>query len=194
MRKKINVFVVVVMTTLLSSCGYNAMVGKDEGVKKAWADVETQYQRRNDLIGNLVETVKGYANFEKETLTAVIEARSKASSINLNADEITPEALEKYQEAQSSMSGALQRLMVVVEKYPDLKANANFMALQAELERTENRISVARRDYNAAVADYNTYIRSFPQVIYAGWFKFATKTPFKSEAGAEKAPKVDFSK
>jgi LemA protein len=194
MRKKNNMFFVLAMATLLSSCGYNAMVGKDEGVKKAWADVETQYQRRNDLIGNLVETVKGYANFEKETLTAVIEARSKASSINLNADEITPETLEKYQEAQSSMSGALQRLMVVVERYPDLKANANFMALQAELERTENRISVARRDYNAAVADYNTYIRSFPHVLYASWFKFTIKTPFKSESGAEKAPKVDFSK
>jgi LemA protein len=181
-----------IMAVLLSSCGYNNMVEKDEIITKSWADVETQYQRRADLIPNLVNTVKGYADFEKETLTEVIEARSKATSMNINADEITPENIQKFQAAQSELSGALSRLLVTVERYPDLKANQNFLELQAQLEGTENRISVSRQKFNAAVQDYNSYIRSFPRVLYAGWFDFEKKGYFEAEAGTENAPKVEF--
>jgi LemA protein len=181
-----------IMAVLLSSCGYNNMVEKDEIIAKSWADVETQYQRRADLIPNLVNTVKGYADFEKETLTEVIEARSKATSMNINADEITPENIQKFQAAQSELSGALSRLLVTVERYPDLKANQNFLELQAQLEGTENRISVSRQKFNAAVQDYNSYIRSFPRVLYAGWFDFEKKGYFEAEAGTENAPKVEF--
>lgn len=192
MRKLFQFVGISIVTLFLSSCGYNSMVSLDEGVKKAWGDVEANYQNRNDLIGNLVETVKGYAKFEKETLTQVIEARSKATSINLKAEDVTPETMEKFQQAQAGMSSALSRLLVVSEQYPDLKASAQFMELTQSLERMENKINISRRDYNTAVANYNTYIRSFPQAIYAGWFKFTTKTPFKADAGAEKAPKVQF--
>jgi len=174
------------------SCSYNAIVANDEAVKKAWADVEASYQRRNDLIGNLVETVKGEAKFEKETLTAIIEARSKATSIQLNADDITPENMAKFQAAQAQLSGALSRLLVVSEQYPNLKATQAFSDLMNELERTENRINIARRDYNAAVQTYNTKIRSFPANITANIFKFKHHEPFKADPGAEKAPKVQF--
>ena len=181
-----------IMALVLSSCGYNSMVEKDEAIAQKWADVETQYQRRADLIPNLVNTVKGYADFEQETLTQVIEARSKATSMSINTDEITPENIAKFQAAQSELSGALSRLLVSVERYPELKANQNFLELQSQLEGTENRISVARQKFNASVQDYNSYIRSFPRVIYAGWFNFEKKGYFEAEAGTENAPKVEF--
>lgn len=168
------------------------MVEKDETVTQKWADVQTQYQRRSDLIPNLVSTVKGYADFEQQTLTDVVEARSKATSINVDAGELTPENIAKFQAAQSQLSGALSRLLVTVERYPDLKANTNFLELQAQLEGTENRISVARQKFNEAVQDYNSYIRSFPHVIYAGWFDFEKKGYFEADAGTENAPKVEF--
>lgn len=179
---------------LLPSCSYNSLVGLDEAVNKSWADVEAAYQRRSDLIGNLVETVKGEANFEKETLTAVIEARSKATSIQLNADDITPENMEKFQQAQSQLNGALSRLIAVAESYPNLKATQGFENLMNELERTENRINIARRDYNAAVQTYNTQVRSFPANITSSLFGFKTRTPFKADPGTEKAPKFEFDK
>lgn len=174
------------------SCSYNSIVANDEAVKKSWADVEAAYQRRSDLIGNLVETVKGEAKFEKETLTAVIEARAKATSIQLNADDVTPENMAKFQAAQAQLSGALSRLLVVSEQYPNLKATQAFSDLMNELERTENRINIARRDYNGAVQTYNTQIRSFPANITASMFKFKQHEPFKADPGAEKAPKVQF--
>mgnify|MGYP003692615285 FL=1 len=185
-------FYLGLITVLLSSCGYNGMVDRDETVSKSWADVQTQYQRRSDLIPNLVSTVKGYADFEQKTLTDVIEARSRATSMNINADEITPENIAKFQSAQSQLSGALSRLLVTVERYPDLKANQNFLELQAQLEGTENRISVSRQKFNGSVQDYNSYIRSFPRVIYAGWFDFEKKGYFEADAGTENAPKVEF--
>ncbi len=189
MRKFIIIFLGAIT---LSSCGYNSMVEKDESITKAWANVETQYQRRSDLIPNLVATVKGYADFEQETLTAVIEARSKATSVNIKADELSPDNIAKYQEAQSELSGALSRLLVSVERYPDLKASSQFSQLQAQLEGTENRISVARDKFNATVQDYNTYIRKFPKNIVANMFDFEKKGYFEAEAGSEQAPEVAF--
>jgi LemA protein len=177
---------------LTSSCGYNNMVKYDEAVEGQWAQVQNAYQRRADLIPNLVSTVKGYADFEQETLTQVIEARAKATSVNINADNLTPEKVAQFQKAQEGLSGALSRLLVTVEKYPDLKANQNFLELQAQLEGTENRISVERRKFNDATRQYNTYIRSFPRAIYAGWFGFERKGYFEASPGAENAPKVEF--
>jgi len=186
-------YLIIILAGLtLSSCGYNSMVEKDEGITKAWASVETQYQRRSDLIPNLVNTVKGYADFEQETLTQVVEARSKATGITLQADELTPENIAKYQEAQSQLSGALSRLLVSVERYPDLKASTQFSQLQAQLEGTENRISVSRDKFNEAVRDYNTYIRKFPKNIVAGMFDFDQRGYFESDAGTENAPNVEF--
>lgn len=176
----------------LSSCGYNSMVEKQETVVSQWAQVENVYQRRADLIPNLVNTVKGYADFEKSTLSEVIEARSKASSIQVNAEDLNPESIAKFQAAQSQLSGALSRLLVTVERYPDLKANQNFLELQAQLEGTENRITVERQKFNEVTKDYNTYIKQFPRVIYAGWFDFEKKGYFEAESGAEEAPKVEF--
>ena len=175
-----------------SSCGYNDMVAKDENVEAAWANVQNAYQRRADLIPNLVNTVKGAANFEQETLTRVIEARAKATSMNISADNLTPENIQKFQQAQGELSGALSRLLVTVEQYPQLKANQNFLELQAQLEGTENRISVERRKFNETVQDYNSYIRSFPRNIIAGWFDFEKKGYFEAEAGAQQAPTVEF--
>ena len=193
MNKRFFYLILVFASTfLLQGCSYNSIVSNDEAVKKAWADVEASYQRRGDLIGNLVETVKGEAKFEKETLVAVVDARSKATSIQLKADEITPENMQKFQEAQAQLSGALSRLLAVAEQYPTLKATQAFSDLMNELERTENRINIARRDYNAAVQTYNTQIRSFPANITAGLFKFKQREPFKADPGTEKAPKVQF--
>lgn len=175
-----------------SSCSYNKIVSQDETVKESWANVEAAYQERFDLVGNLVETVKGYADFEKETLMGVIEARSKASSVQLSADEVTPANLQKFEEAQSALSGSLSRLLVTVERYPDLKANLQFQDLMAQLSRLEQKINISRRDYNAAVKQYNTGIRSFPAVITARIFGFESKESFKAAAGAEKAPSVKF--
>jgi LemA protein len=171
----------------------NQMVRFDENVKQKWAQVQNVYQRRFDLIPNLVETVKGYAKHERETLEAVIEARSKVGGVTqLNAKDLTPENLAKFQEAQNGLSGALQRLMVVVEQYPNLKANENFIRLQDELAGTENRIAVERRSYTEAVQQYNQYIRLFPQSILAGMFGFAEKPQFAAADQAQQAPKVQF--
>ncbi|WP_114777526.1 LemA family protein [Botryobacter ruber] len=175
-----------------SSCGYNTMVQKDEAVQGQWANVENVYQRRADLIPNLVNTVKGAANFEKETLEAVMNARSKATSIQLSADDLTPENIARFQQAQNQLSGALSRLMATVEAYPDLKANQNFLELQAQLEGTENRIAVERRKYNELVQDYNTTVRSFPNNLMAGIFGFERKGHFQADPGAERAPTVQF--
>ena len=171
---------------------YNGFVNKEEGVKTAWANVETQYQRRADLIPNLVNTVKGYAAHETQTFTEVTEARAKATSINLSADDLTPEKLAEFQQAQAQVRSALGRLIAVSESYPDLKANQNFLELQAQLEGTENRINVARKNFNDAAQAYNTNIRRFPKNIFAGMFGFDKKAYFEAEEGSEKAPKVEF--
>jgi LemA protein len=178
----------------LSGCGYNTMQKNEEAVKAAWGDVEATYQRRNDLIPNLVEVVKAYAKHERETLTAVTEARAKVSSIQVSKDIINdPKAFSQFQEAQAGMSSALARLMVVVERYPDLKANQNFQDLQHQLEGTENRINVARTRYNKAVEVFNTSIRIFPNSLTNSLLLHLTlKEPFKAEPGAAKAPQVKF--
>lgn len=176
----------------MSSCGYNTMVQKEEQVSGAWSQVENQYQRRADLIPNLVNTVKGAADFEKSTLTQVIEARAKATSIQVDPSELDPNQIQQYQQAQEQLSGALSRLLVTVERYPELKANQNFMELQAQLEGTENRIAVERNRFNETVQDYNAYIRKFPQNLIAGLFDFERKGYFESQAGAEQAPTVEF--
>lgn len=176
----------------MNSCGYNTMVNKEEQVAAAWSQVENQYQRRADLIPNLVNTVKGYADFEQETLTEVIEARAKATSINVNAEELDPQQVQQFQEAQEQLSGALSRLLVTVERYPDLKANQNFLELQAQLEGTENRIATERMRFNEVVREYNSLIRSFPQNLTANMFGFDRKGYFEASAGAETAPTVTF--
>lgn len=171
---------------------YNQFVQSEEQVNGQWAEVETQYQRRADLIPNLVSTVKGYAEFEQETLTGVVEARAKATSMTIDPTNLTPENLAQFQQAQDQLSGALSRLLVTVEKYPDLKANQNFLELQAQLEGTENRIAVARRNFNESVVAYNSSIRTFPNNIFAGWYGFETKGTFQASEGAENAPTVQF--
>ena len=178
----------------LSGCGYNTMQKNEEAVKAAWGDVEAAYQRRNDLIPNLVEVVKAYAKHERETLTAVTEARAKVGSMQIPKNMIDdPKAFAQFQEAQAGMSGALSRLMLVVERYPDLKANQNFQDLQHQLEGTENRINVARSRYNKAVEVFNTSIRVFPNSLTNSLLLHLTlKEPFKAEAGASKAPQVKF--
>lgn len=192
MKNTLKLFLAILLIPILSSCGYNKMVEMQEGVDAQWAQVENVYQRRADLIPNLVATVKGYAAHEKETLESVIEARAKATSVNISADKLSPQGLEQFQAAQSGLSSALSKLMVVVEKYPDLKANENFMQLQAQIEGTENRISVERRSFNEASRKYNTYIRQFPRNFYSGSFGFEQKPYFKAEEGTAKAPKVEF--
>lgn len=171
---------------------YNQFVQTEETINGQWAEVQTQYQRRADLIPNLVNTVKGYAEFEQETLTGVVEARAKATSVQIDASNLTPEKLAQFQQAQDQLSGALSRLLVTIEKYPDLKANQNFLELQAQLEGTENRISVARRNFNESVQAYNSNLRTFPNNIFAGWYNFETKGYFEAAAGAENAPTVQF--
>ena len=171
---------------------YNNMVKMEEGVTSQWAQVENVYQRRADLIPNLVNTVKGYATFEKETLTQVIEARSRATQVTVNPENLTPEALQQFQQAQGGLSSALSRLMVVVERYPELKANQNFLELQAQLEGSENRIAVERNKFNETVQRYNAYIRSFPNNIVASIFNFEKKPYFEADKGAEKVPEVKF--
>lgn len=177
---------------LLSGCGYNRLVDQDENISQQWAQVENAYQRRADLIPNLVNTVKGYAEFEQETLTGVIEARSKATSINVEADNLSPEAIQNFQAAQDQLSSALSRLLVTVERYPDLKANQNFLELQAQLEGTENRIAFERKKFNDAVGEYNRSVRRFPRNIVASLFGFDRKGYFEAESGAEVAPTVEF--
>jgi LemA protein len=182
----------LVLIPFLSSCGYNTMIELREGVDAQWAQVENVYQRRADLIPNLVSTVKGYAAHERETLEGVIEARSKATGINLSADQINENSLKQFQQAQEGLSSALSRLMVVVERYPDLKANESFRDLQAQLEGTENRISVERMRFNEATRSYNTYIAKFPQNFIASMFSFERKPYFEADQGAQQAPQVQF--
>jgi LemA protein len=170
----------------------NTAVEHEANAKTAWSNVESSYQRRSDLIGNLVSTVKGAADFEKSTLTQVIEARAKATSTTIDPTNITPENLEAFQQAQSGLSGALSRLLVSVERYPELKANQNFLDLQNQLEGTENRINVARDRYNKAVNTYDIFTTKFPNKILAGWFGFGEMARYKADPGAEKAPEVDF--
>ena len=172
--------------------GYNGLVKRDENVKNAWNNVNTEYQKRGDLVDNLVNTVKGAANFEKTTLTDVVNARAKATSVNLTADQLTPENMAKFQQAQDQLKGSLSRLLVVAEQYPTLKATDNFKQLQGQLEGIENDIRNSRMNFNNTVNSYNTKLRSFPLNMFGGMFGFKTKEGFKADEGAEKAPKVQF--
>lgn len=193
--RNLTLIIIIGAILLLGGCGcgrYNQMVGQDENVKAKWANVQSDYQRRADLIPNLVNSVKGAANFEQETLTRVIEARAKATSVNVNAEDLTPEKIAQFQQAQAQLSGALSRLLVTVEQYPDLKANQNFLDLQKQLEGTENRIKVSRNDFNTAVQDYNNTVRQFPNNVFAGMFGFKVRQPFTADPGAERAPEVKF--
>lgn len=186
---------VVVLSGLWLAGRYNKMVelrSGENGYEKVWADVQAQYQRRSDLIPNLVATVKGYADFEQKTLTDVVEARAKATQITVDPSQLTPAALEQFQSAQGELSQALGRLMVVAERYPDLKANQNFLELQSQLEGTENRISVARQRFNQAASAYNAYILKFPSNLIAGMFGFDRTTLFQADESAQAAPKVEF--
>ncbi len=193
MKKSVIIILVIVgLLVLWGISGYNGLVTSEEQVQTQWANVETQYQRRGDLIPNLVNTVKGYASHEKETLNEVVNARSKATQITVSPDDLTPENIAEYQKAQGEVSAALGKLLAISESYPDLKANQNFLELQAQLEGTENRISVARRDFNETAKKYNTLIRRFPKNILAGMFGFSKISYFEAEAGSEKAPTVEF--
>lgn len=196
MKKGTIVLVVLVGLLLIGGCQacnlQQNLVTLDEEVKSKWGEVENQYQRRSDLVPNLVATVKGAADFEKSTLTQVIEARAKATSIKVDAENLSPEKLQEFQAAQGQLSQALGRLMVVSERYPELKANQNFLGLQDQLEGTENRITVARRNFNESVKQYNVKVRQFPNNMMAGMLGFQKKGMFEAEAGAEKAPTVEF--
>lgn len=183
---------IIVVIVLWAISGYNSLVNMDEGVTNKWSNVETQYQRRADLIPNLVNTVKGYAKHEQQTLEAVMQARSQATQVKIDPSNCTPEQLAAYQKAQGDVTSALGKLLAITENYPDLKANQNFLELQSQLEGTENRITVARKDFNDAANVYNAAIRRFPKNILAGIFGFEKHAYFEAEAGAEKAPKVEF--
>ena len=184
--------IIVVLCGFYGCNAYNGLVSQDENVSRAWADVETQYQRRSDLIPNLVNTVKGYAAHESQTLQAVVEARTKATQITVDPANLTPEKLAEYQAAQGEVSQALGRLLAITENYPDLKANEQFSELQAQLEGTENRIAESRRLFNEAAQQYNVSVRRFPNNLFANLFGFGVKGNFKADAGAEKAPEVQF--
>ncbi len=174
-------------------CGqYNTLVKYDESVKKAWNNVQTEYQNRSDLVGNLVNTVKGAANFEQETLTKLVEARAKATSVNIKVDDLSPENIAKFQEAQSQLSGSLSRLLAVVENYPDLKANQNFTKLQGQLESIENNIKNARKTFNEEVNTYNVKVRTYPAKLFSDILGFKAKEGFKADPGADKVPEVNF--
>lgn len=187
------IFLLLVTASLtLTSCGYNTMVNKQETVSSQWANVENAYQRRADLIPNLVSTVKGYASHEQETLEQVVEARAKATQTTIDASTLSEEGIKEFQDRQGELSTALGRLMMIQENYPELKANQNFLALQDELSGTENRISVERNKFNQVAQDFNTYIKQFPRVIYAGMLGFKSKGYFQAAAGSDTAPKVEF--
>lgn len=192
MKAIIRLAAVVLAVFALQSCNYNSLVEDQQGVDQAWAEVENQYQRRADLIPNLVNTVKGYAKHESSTLEKVTEARAKATSINISAENLDEATLAKFQKAQGELTQALKSLLAVSEAYPDLKANENFRDLQVQLEGTENRVATARGRYTQAVASYNTAIKKFPTVIYAGWFGFSPKPQFQADDAAQTAPKVEF--
>ena len=183
---------VIVLVALWGILSYNGLVGMDENVSNQWANVETQYQRRSDLIPNLVNTVKGYAKHESQTLEAVMAARSQATQVKIDPSNCTPQQLAAYQKAQGDVTTALGKLLAITENYPDLKANQNFLELQSQLEGTENRINVARKDFNDSAKKYNTSLRRFPRNIIASMFGFEKRNYFEAEAGAEKAPKVEF--
>ena len=191
-KSTIILIAVIAIAAIWGVSAYNGLVKMDDSVNTAWSNVENQYQRRADLIPNLVNTVKGYAAHEKETLEAVMAARSKATQMTIDADNLTPEKLQEYQKAQGEIGSALGRLLAITENYPDLKANQNFMELQAQLEGTENRISVERRNFNEVARTYNTSIRTFPKSILAGMFGFDKRPYFEAEEGANKAPEVKF--
>ena len=191
-KSTIILIAVIAIAAIWGVSAYNGLVKMDESVNTAWSNVENQYQRRADLIPNLVNTVKGYAAHEKETLEAVMAARSKATQMTIDADNLTPEKLQEYQKAQGEIGSALGRLLAITENYPDLKANQNFMELQAQLEGTENRISVERRNFNEVARTYNTSIRTFPKSILAGMLGFDKRPYFEAEEGANKAPEVKF--
>ena len=191
-KSTIIILVVVAVVAVWAVTGYNGLVKADEAVSNAWSNVENQYQRRADLIPNLVNTVKGYASHEKETLEAVISARTRATQVTVDADNLTPEKLLEYQKAQGEVGAALGRLLAITEAYPDLKANQNFLALQAQLEGTEHRISVERRNFNDVAKSYNTSIRTFPKNLLAGMFGFDKRPYFEAQEGAEQAPVVQF--
>lgn len=184
--------VVIVLVALWGILSYNGLVGMDENVSNQWANVETQYQRRSDLIPNLVNTVKGYAKHESQTLEAVMAARSQATQVKIDPSNCTPQQLAAYQKAQGDVTTALGKLLAITENYPDLKANQNFLELQSQLEGTENRINVARKDFNDSAKEYNTSLRRFPRNIIASMFGFEKRNYFEAEVGAEKAPKVEF--
>jgi len=193
--KTLLIVIILGIVLIFGGCGcsgYNGLVTQDENVKKAWNNVQTEYQRRSDLVPNLVNTVKGAANFEQTTLVQLVEARAKATSVNINADNLTPEKIAEYQQAQGQLSGALSRLLAVVENYPDLKANQNYLQLQGQLEGIENGIRSSRNVFNSAVNDYNVKVRSFPMNLLAGVFGFKAKEGFKADPGSEKAPEVKF--
>ena len=192
--KKTWIIVIAVVAVLVIYCvsSYNSLVTQEETVGTAWSNVENQYQRRSDLIPNLVNTVKGYAAHEKETFDAVVSARAKATQMSIDIENLTPEKIEAYQKAQGAVGSALSRLLAVTENYPELKANENFQTLQAQLEGTENRISVERRKFNEVAKAYNTSIRRFPRNILAGMFGFEKRPYFEAQEGAEKAPEVKF--
>lgn len=193
MKKKwIIIIAVIAVIAIYGVSSYNSMVSQEEAVGTAWSNVENQYQRRADLIPNLVNTVKGYAAHEKETFDAVVSARAKATQTTVSIDDLTPEKMEAYQRAQGEVGSALSRLLAVTENYPELKANENFQTLQAQLEGTENRISVERRNFNDVARAYNTSIRRFPKNIFAGMFGFEKRPYFEAQEGAEKAPEVKF--
>jgi LemA protein len=194
MKNVSRILVGLLMVSLLSSCGYNGMVNRREAVNKAWGNVQSSYQRRADLVQNLVNTVKGAANFEQTTLTQVIEARNKTAELKLSADDLTKENIEKFQKVQDELKNSYSRMLnVVVERYPELKATQNFQELQAQLEGTENRINTERNRFNEAVQDYNSFIGGFPQLAIAKMFGFSSKSYFEAAPGSEKAPTVDFS-
>ncbi|MBO5787525.1 MAG: LemA family protein [Bacteroidaceae bacterium] len=192
--KKSTIIIIVILAVIAvwGITGYNGLVKSDEAVSTAWSNVENQYQRRADLIPNLVNTVKGYASHEKETLDAVVAARARATQVTVDAENMTPEMLQQYQKSQGEVGAALGRLLAVAESYPELKANTNFLELQAQLEGTENRISVERRNFNEVAKQYNTSIRTFPRNILAGMFGFEKRPYFEAQEGAESAPVVQF--
>ena len=192
MKKSLILLAVVIVLGGWIVSKYNGMVKAQESIESVWANVESQYQRRADLIPNLVKTVKGYADFEQETLTNVIEARSKATQTTIDPSNLTPEKLQQFQAAQGELSGALSRLLVTVERYPELKANQNFLELQAQLEGTENRINVARDGFNSEAKGYNTLVKTFPNILIASIFGFDEKPYFKSAEGSDVAPSVEF--
>jgi len=195
MKKNKGLIITIVVIALVAIWGissYNGLVSMDENVSNSWANVETQYQRRSDLIPNLVNTVKGYAKHESQTLEAVMAARSQATQVKIDPSNCTPQQLAAYQKAQGDVTTALGKLLAITENYPDLKANQNFLELQSQLEGTENRINVARKDFNDTAKKYNTSLRRFPRNIVASMFGFEKRNYFEAEAGAEKAPKVEF--